>query len=155
MTYVSEGRNCELLRVELADGEGVIAEVGKLFYLRGAVEWNVVLPGLTKWILRVSIRERFAPWSLDTARMCGQRAAPASAGTVTATDHHKPARIASTVLACRRLAPKSLGQAGLNGGRLALILAPGELTLALGAVDHKRCHLQRVSVDGFAHVEES
>ena len=45
MTYAIEGRNCELLRVELADGEGVIAEVGKLVYLRGAVEWNVVLPG--------------------------------------------------------------------------------------------------------------
>ena len=45
MTSAIEGRNCELLRVELADGEGVIAEVGKLVYLRGAVEWNVVLPG--------------------------------------------------------------------------------------------------------------
>ena len=41
----NRGRNCELLRVELADGECVIAEVGKLVYLRGAVEWNVVLPG--------------------------------------------------------------------------------------------------------------
>ena len=36
-----------------------------------------------------------------------------------------------------------------------LIGAPGELTLALGAVDHSRCHLQRISVDGFAHVEDS
>ena len=41
MTYVIEGRNGERLRVELADGEGVIAEVGKFVYLRGAVEWNV------------------------------------------------------------------------------------------------------------------
>ena len=94
MTYAIEGRNCELLRVELADGEGVIAEVGKLVYLRGAVEWNVVLPGRgfagkvaaiaedrrrgavvrpntpgrARWVLRVSIRGRFAPWSLDTVR---------------------------------------------------------------------------------------
>ena len=34
MTYAIEGLN----------GEGVIAEVGKLVYLRGAVEWNVVMP---------------------------------------------------------------------------------------------------------------
>ena len=40
MTYAIEGRNGEL-----ADGEGVIADVGQLVYLRGAVEWNVVLPG--------------------------------------------------------------------------------------------------------------
>ena len=45
MTYAIEGRHCELLRVELADGERVIAEVGMLVYLRGAVEWHVVFPG--------------------------------------------------------------------------------------------------------------
>ena len=45
MTYAIEGRHCELLRVELADGERVIAEVGTLVYLRGVVEWHVVFPG--------------------------------------------------------------------------------------------------------------
>ena len=45
MTYAIEGRHCELLRVELADGERVIADVGTLVYLRGAVEWHVVFPG--------------------------------------------------------------------------------------------------------------
>ena len=45
MQYSIEGRNCELLRVELHDTEGVLAEVGKLIFMRGAVTWNVVLPG--------------------------------------------------------------------------------------------------------------
>ena len=45
MYYAIEWRICERLRVELADGEGVIADVGTLVYRHGAVEWNVVLPG--------------------------------------------------------------------------------------------------------------
>ena len=45
MQYSIEGRHCELLRVELHDGEGVLAEVGTLIFMRGAVTWNVVLPG--------------------------------------------------------------------------------------------------------------
>ena len=45
MQYSIEGRNCELLRVALHDGEGVLAEVGKLIFMRGEVTWNVVLPG--------------------------------------------------------------------------------------------------------------
>ena len=45
MDYSISGRNCELLRVELESTEAVIAEVGKMIYTRGAVEWNVVLPG--------------------------------------------------------------------------------------------------------------
>ena len=50
MTYAIEGRHCELLRVELAAGERVIAEVGTLVYLRWAVEWHVVFPG--RWVRR-------------------------------------------------------------------------------------------------------
>ena len=45
MQYSIEGRNCELLRVALNDGEGVLAEVGKLISMREGVTWNVVLPG--------------------------------------------------------------------------------------------------------------
>ena len=45
MQYSIEGRNCELLRVELNDTEGVLAEVGTLIFMRGEVTWNVVLPG--------------------------------------------------------------------------------------------------------------
>ena len=45
MDYSISGRNCELLRVELESTEAVIAEVGKMIYTRGAVEWKVVLPG--------------------------------------------------------------------------------------------------------------
>ena len=45
MQYSIEGRNCELLRVALNDGEGVLAEVGKLIFMREGVTWNVVLPG--------------------------------------------------------------------------------------------------------------
>ena len=45
MRYRIEGRNCELLRVELHAGEGVLAEVGKLIFMREGVTWNVVIPG--------------------------------------------------------------------------------------------------------------
>ena len=45
MDYSISGRNCELLRVELESTEAVIAEMGKMNYTRGPVEWNVVLPG--------------------------------------------------------------------------------------------------------------
>ena len=45
MDYSISGCNCELLRVELESTEAVIAEVGKMIYTRGAVEWKVVLPG--------------------------------------------------------------------------------------------------------------
>ena len=45
MNYEIQYRNCELLRAELNESEAVIAEVGKLVYTRGRVEWNVVLPG--------------------------------------------------------------------------------------------------------------
>ena len=45
MQYRIEGRHCELLRVELNAGEGVLAEVGKLIFMREGVTWNVVLPG--------------------------------------------------------------------------------------------------------------
>ena len=45
MQYSIDGRNCELLRVELHDTEGVLAEGGKLIFMRGEVTWNVVLPG--------------------------------------------------------------------------------------------------------------
>ena len=45
MQYSIDGRNCELLRVELNDTEGVLAEVGTLIFMRGEVTWNVVLPG--------------------------------------------------------------------------------------------------------------
>ena len=34
MHYLIEGRHCELLRVELDSGEAVIAEVGKMVYMR-------------------------------------------------------------------------------------------------------------------------
>ena len=37
MHYLIEGRNCELLRVELDSGEAVIAEVGKMVYMRGNI----------------------------------------------------------------------------------------------------------------------
>ena len=37
MHYLIEGRNCELLRVELDSGEAVIAEVGKMVYIRGNI----------------------------------------------------------------------------------------------------------------------
>ena len=45
MQYRIEGRHCELLRVELNAGEGVLAEVGKLIFMREGVTWNVVIPG--------------------------------------------------------------------------------------------------------------
>ena len=45
MQYRIEGRHCELLRVELHAGEGVLAEVGKLIFMREGVTWNVVIPG--------------------------------------------------------------------------------------------------------------
>ena len=45
MNYEIQGRNCELLRVELNESEAVTTEVGKLVYTCGRVEWNVVLPG--------------------------------------------------------------------------------------------------------------
>ena len=45
MRHTIEGQHGELLRVELEASEAVIADVGKLVYLRGAVEWNVVVPG--------------------------------------------------------------------------------------------------------------
>ena len=40
MTYAIEGRHCELLRVERADGEGVIAEVWKFVAGFGALGWR-------------------------------------------------------------------------------------------------------------------
>ena len=74
MTYAIEGRHCELLRVELADGERVIAEVGTLVYLRGAVEWHVVFPGRG--------RARARPGPVRRRRRCGERAAAARVGPV-------------------------------------------------------------------------
>ena len=45
MRYEIQRGICDLLRVELHDGEGVLAEVGKLIFMREGVTWNVVLPG--------------------------------------------------------------------------------------------------------------
>ena len=45
MRYEIQRGICDLLRVELNDGEGVLAEVGKLIFMRERVTWNVVLPG--------------------------------------------------------------------------------------------------------------
>ena len=65
MTHVIEGWNCERLRVELAAGEGVNADVGKLVYLRAAVEWNVVMPGrVFAWKIAAGIRRKI-PWWPD------------------------------------------------------------------------------------------
>ena len=40
MTYAIEGRHCELLRVERAGSEGVIAEAGKRVAGFGALGWR-------------------------------------------------------------------------------------------------------------------
>ena len=45
MRYTIDRGICDLLRVDLNGDEAVIAEVGKLVYIQGAVAWNVVLPG--------------------------------------------------------------------------------------------------------------
>ena len=52
MRHTIEGQHGELLRVELEASEAVIADVGKLVYLRGAVEWNVVVSGQSPAALR-------------------------------------------------------------------------------------------------------
>ena len=39
MCYEIQRGICDLLLVELEAGEAVIAEVGKMIYTRGAVEW--------------------------------------------------------------------------------------------------------------------
>ena len=44
MRYTIDREICDLLRVELNRDAAVIAEVGKLVYIPGAVKWNVVLP---------------------------------------------------------------------------------------------------------------
>ena len=44
MRYTIDREICDLLRVELNRDAAVIAEVGKLVYIQGAVKWNVVLP---------------------------------------------------------------------------------------------------------------
>ena len=45
MRHTIKGQHSALLRVELEASEAVIAEVGTLVYLRGAVAWHVVVPG--------------------------------------------------------------------------------------------------------------
>ena len=45
MRYEIQRGICDLRRGELHDGEGVLAEVGKLIFMREGVTWNVVLPG--------------------------------------------------------------------------------------------------------------
>ena len=44
MRHTIEGLHGPLLCIELEAIEAVIADVGTLVYLRGAVEWNVVVP---------------------------------------------------------------------------------------------------------------
>ena len=46
MKYLIEGRNLELLRVELeSEEDAVVAEVGKMVYMNGGVEWSMAMPG--------------------------------------------------------------------------------------------------------------
>ena len=44
--YLIEGRNLELLRVEFeSEDDAVVAEVGKMVYMNGGVEWSMAMPG--------------------------------------------------------------------------------------------------------------
>ena len=49
MRYEIQRGICDLLRVELEAGEAVNADVSKFLFARGAVEWDVTLPGRGRW----------------------------------------------------------------------------------------------------------
>lgn len=46
MKYLIEGRNLELLRIDLeSEDDAVVAEAGKMVYMNGSVEWSMAMPG--------------------------------------------------------------------------------------------------------------
>ena len=46
LDYLIEGRNSEILHIELdSEADAVIAEVGKMIYMLGDVRWSIAVPG--------------------------------------------------------------------------------------------------------------